>query len=478
MTAVPKMAEIDTSIYKQQPIKGPLEVMGEVQNLQRGKLGLDKQKLDLINQNYDGMIRELSAIDPNSGPDVIRQAIQNQVKLGRLTPEIAATTIATIPVNPAEIPNWLKTNIRKAMSTQEIVNAHWGTNSYLNDGQNTTPIRTPSMGGGPIATGAPIANQPPPTTPVIGANNTPQLLGSQQPQIPPGAMPAPGSGIPGQYVPQPQSRLPTTPLDQPKGVPTVRITKPVAAPSNKLTIPAQDITTADLYKGTPNERVAQGFTDNTFTPRGPVTGQTPMFEEGKRMLAADQELATQKLTQIKPAIQALSMMDGLRSGPSTGPWTTAIATLKANGFIPIDINEKDPTVIYQVVNKKLAAYVRQNGTRSDADQALAEESSPSVKVQINPALIKLTRDTIVQDRIQAMRAGAFEGQDYSKVGEHRASFPNKIDERALGVDFMTADERRKLGEEMEKKAGTAEAKKFWDSLKLAKKLNMLGPIKE
>jgi hypothetical protein len=219
-----------------------------------------------------------------------------------------------------------------------------------------------------------------------------------------------------------------------------------------------------------NQRVSSGFQAAGLNAAPP-----PLFEEGTKALTADQALAAQKMTAVKPALEAMKILPGLRSGPGTAQFNGAVAFLKANNLIPTD-KENDPTVVYQEANKYLSQYLKGRGDRSDADLAAAEKSSPNVGTQLNPALVKLTRTAIAQDRIEAARANTFTKSgrtDYQNYGAHRATFPQSIDDRAFGLDIMPEGEANSLVSRMlkkyEKDPKDKEATKFLKSYDIAKK---------
>jgi hypothetical protein len=174
-----------------------------------------------------------------------------------------------------------------------------------------------------------------------------------------------------------------------------------------------------------------------------------MFEEGKKTLAENQLRASGLMQNAKPAIQALKIMktafpDGkyLSTGPGTKQFNDVVAAAKAWGITDTKA-ENDPTVLRQELEKKLAQFVGTSpiASRSDAAQTLAEASSPNPKTQLLPALINLTRDAVSLSRVEAAKALTFKGNDYSKVGEHIAKFPQSVDEKAFGLDLMEPKER-------------------------------------
>lgn len=461
------MTDVDTSSYlKPQAQPSLLDTVGKFQGLEAQKIGIDQAKLKLVNDRYGVLNKELSTLisDPNVDPQKIIDSSQNLVKLGLIPADMHAKFISQIPTNqqvqqnPNAVKNFLERTLTRSMTTQEAINFHYGAPGTVNNGQVQQPVVTsPKFGVRPVGPG--FQNQLGPETPVATPGGT-QLLGPQSPQAPPGASATPPLTTPGPQAIQ-QPRLPvaapdTTPI-VPRAVQTVQTSTPVGAPQ---------------------------------TPSGPMASQAPLFESGKNMLAEDQALATNKLTAIKPALQALPLMKELSfSGPLTGKITEISATLKNLGIIPTYTNN-DKTAVTQEVIKKMYQYLSSNpnGQRSDASQILAEAGSPNPNVQILPALIKLTKDTIILDRVQAARAGAFstttkdalgneftnQRTDLHNYGQHRSTFPASVDERAFGLDFMEPKERTALLTEMKKKANTFEGKKFWKTLSIVDRQGLIN----
>lgn len=435
--------EADTSSYNMPLPVSPLKTVQELgalkqqqQQIESGGLTIDNQKVELANKALAALGTAVTSLGPNATKEQYKAVGENVAKAFNLPPQAIQSWNQRIDsaATPQEFYNQAVTAIG---DHQAAVSYHLGTRQDINNGQSVTPAVTsikPGFGVKPIA--APIQRQLGPETDVVTPAGT-QKLGPQAPQLPVGVAPVRG-GVPGQMAPAPSQALPVADRNA------------SAAASNPAAFESK----------------------NGYKPTGPMTSQPPMFEEGKKQLAEDQALAAQKLTAIKPPIQALSMMKDLRSGPGTETYNKAVAFLKANGILPTQAN--DPTAIYQEVNKYLSQYVQGSGTRSDADLASREASSPNVGTQINPALVKLTKNAIALDRVQAARAAAYESPDLSGYGNHRANFPAQIDERAFGIDLMEPKERQALLSDMKKKANTPEGQKFWKSLKIADKQGLLN----
>lgn len=456
---------IDTSSYPK-PVApaNPLDTVGKVIDIQRGQqalqsgaLGIDKQKLDLVNQRFGEVAKTMTALinQPDLDETKVRQNFQNNVKLGYMTPEMAATAISQLPptqgLKPQEaaatLKQHLETQLTHAMTIQEAINSHYGQPQLADTGNTLQPINVSSIHGIRSA-GLPIQKTLPPTTGGFDANGQPAF-----------APPNPNAVS----APPPMPGTPTVPGSTPTPAPAptpLPIARPDAAPAT----------------------FAQR--SSSFAPQPP-----PLFEAGAKAYTEDQGQALARATALKPAEQALKLLPGLRSGPTTETFNKAVAALKANGIIDTD-TANDPTAIYQEVNKKLSQYVGNNPnvSRSDAGQALAEAGSPSVSHQISPALIKLTRDAIALDRVQIARPNAYtdangnQRKDLQNYGQHRATFPQSIDERAFGLSDLPSDERQSLVKGMldkyKKNPNDPEAKKFLRSYDIAKKQGFLNSGEE
>ncbi len=209
--------------------------------------------------------------------------------------------------------------------------------------------------------------------------------------------------------------------------------------------------------------------------RGAIEGASPQLAGSIKALDEDRATATQKMQAVKPMIQAVNLIGDLKTGIGTETYNKARAGLINAGII--DANANDPTVIYQEINKKLSNYISQSAiaNRSDAGQALAAASSPNVQGQLNPALVKLARDAVALDRVEAARANAFKGKpaEYTKF---RSEFPQSVDEKAFAIDLLPPNERGDLIAKMKKEKDTEAGKKFWKSLAIADSQGLLNPV--
>ena len=147
---------IDTSSYpRPQPVAptNPLDTMGKVIDIQRGQqalqsggLTIDKQKLDLVNQRFDTMVKDFTALmgRPDLNEDQIRKRIQTDVKLGIVTPEMAGTFITQLPptqgMKPDQAASTLKdhlgTWLNHAQTIKEAIDTQFGTPASADDSAN------------------------------------------------------------------------------------------------------------------------------------------------------------------------------------------------------------------------------------------------------------------------------------------------------------------------------------------------------
>lgn len=459
------------------------DIAAKKQQYDRGDIALSQDKLKQINDQFGLMNAELSTLanDPSITKQAATQRLTTFANTYGFKPEVTKHMLDELNAAP-DVKSFAANALTRGMATQEKVNNLYGMPSFVGDNQTATPsMRSPMRNGGaPIPTGAPIQLQNAPGTDTVDNNPTlpngqpnpnygaKRLLGPST-QLPEGTQPAPG-GFPSQYVPaQSKPTLPT--IGGPTPVQTQRILPTDRAPMN-LTGPGKQITGVDVETGPSNF-------NNRFagSPGGPATSLPPMYEKGQAAYVQDQQTASGKMLAAKPAIQALPLMQtkGFLSGPLTDQFTKVVAGLKSTGLINIADNA-DPTAIRQEVAKKLYQYVSSSpvGQRSDAAQTLKEASSPNPNVQILPALMKLTKDAVALDRVEAMMPNAFKGNNYQDYIKHKGTFPQSIDEHALTLDLEPEEKSKELVDTMAKQLKSKnnrernDAEKFFKTLRMAK----------
>ena len=434
--------DADTSSYNQPLPVGPMEQASKIgalqqqsQQIQSGALTIDKQKLDLMNQQFSLINQELSGMvdDPNITKEQAAARLNKFADTYKL-PDVARQHMnAELQAAPS-VKAFSENALRRGMDTQQRINQQYGTIETTGDQANTFQgVRAPAAKGGGFIPSTRMPVQQPPGTTYFNEENQQKLL----PPVGP-------SGV----VSVPQAR------------PALPIGGPAAATPSPM----------DNSPATFAQR-----TDAAFPKGGLNAGPSPLFNEGKEAYTKAQLNAGVRAQAIKPAIQALKLMPGLATGPGTGQYTDLVAAAKAWGIVDTKA-ENDPTVLRQEIEKKLAQYVGGSpiGQRSDAQQALAEAGSPNPKKQILPALQDLTRDAIALERVQILLPQAFKGQDFQNFIKHTGNFPQSVDEKALSLDMLPDESRVKLVNKMvsKYKNGNADEKKkankFLDTLKLAR----------
>jgi hypothetical protein len=462
------MAEVDTSSYPKPATRTNQSFAQKVNDLagmEKNIIGVDQAKLNMVTAQTKIMIDEMSALlsEPDLTPEKVIEKAHYFGKQYGLPPQVVNTFISQVPRDPKMLPQFMRTTIRRAQSIEDRLKQTYGASGLYSDNQTDTPVVTSNEPGfgGMRAVGKPIQRQLPITQPTYDESGTPRVLGPQAPVT------VPGGGVGG---PAPMVRSPMgvpLPVEPPSTIPP----GPIPGAVGMTTPDGGKVISAVAEPPTFNNRFIQ-----SYKPTGPVTGMEPLYTSGQQQFTKDQDEAVATLQAVKPLEQAVKLLrnNTIATGPGTAPWTNVVAFLKAQGVI--NINENDPTAVYQELNKKLAQYVANRGNRSDADLANREASSPSAKTQIVPAIMKIAKDQIALDRVQAARALSFEtdkrNKDFVKYGDYRGNFPKSVDERAFSLDLMPRAERDKFLSEMNEKykKGTAEGKKFYRSLQIANKL--------
>jgi hypothetical protein len=467
--------DIDTSSYpKAAPVQqqNPLDTISKLQGIQQQSIGIDRAKLQLLNDKWDYSSKVLGGLlnTPDLTSKHIIDGLQDIYKNGGMDENHIANELSSLPTaaairrqypnaSPEQVNQLLQQKNREFLSghllrgASKMEQLNWYARGggiegpTINNGQ--VDQLTTIKGGNVIPIGPGFQREVPPTAQTVNPKtNQPQLYGAQ--------------GEPITTIPNPRERPP---------------------------LPVQDnsfvVNPARNAEGRPNNLTGEQtpispsfnnrFNNNLPEPKGPMTGAPPSFEEGKRQYAEDINKASATLQAVKPAQQALKLIDpevikGLSgTGPIAEKATKVLAALQGIGLL----NTTEPVAQRQELVKKLNDYVSRSAVaqRSDAAQTLKEASSPNANVQVLPALLNLTRDAIALDRVDAAKSLAFTDKDFSKYLPHKGSFPNNIDERAFKLDLMPDKEREETISKIEKE-NPAKVKKFRESYQLAKRLKM------
>lgn len=442
---------VDTSSYpKFQPVDF-LDRAQKFQTLERNSIALGQDKLKQINDQFNIMNAELSTLanDPSITKEQAQSRLITLSKTFNLKPEITAHMMNELNTAPS-VKAFAQNALVRGMATQEKVNNLYGVPGVISNQQQNYPVRTSPFKGIERA-GQPWQLQPPPGTQIVGEDNRPALLGPRSPVAPPGVSTGPGEA--------PQQRLPVAP-----------------GQSMNLTDPNTEITGVEV-KDAPVRPSANQVVGNRFAmPESLPTGLPPEFEKGLAEYTLDQKNSSAKMLAAKPAIQAIPLMQspGFLSGPMTDQFTKIVAGLKSTGLIDID-EKDDPTAIRQEVAKKLAQFVSNNpiSQRSDDARNLVRQATANPSEQILPALVKITKDAIALDRVEALMPNTFRGRNYGEYLKYKGTFPQSIDEKALTLDLEDDKKRTELIQQMAKKEKSSnskerrEAEKFFKTLRMA-----------
>lgn len=451
---------VDTSSYKNVLPTGQstaLETAAQLGAMEQQKTAIDQQKFNLAKDKWGAINRELGILanDKNVTRDKVVNKVNMISKVFGIPKEQFDEFMKDVPNDPDGIRRTITDAMLRGASVMEQMEYHLGKINVRDfGGQYVTTRESPKFGV------IPTGQQFPKTLPQTTEEYRGEGAEGERPQFR-GPQPYPGIPV---APPGPVQR--GAPLGAPTGgseAPQMSVGAPQAAPGG-LPV-ASSPPTAAPTGSPPRASVSE-----------PVYAAPPvMLGESKKAYTEDQALATQKMTAIKPALQALKLAkQGVKSGPGTSEFNEFVAGLKAFGIMPTQID--DPTVAYQEMNKALNQYIQRSGSRSDADLASKEMANPNIKTQINPALIKILQSAIAQDRIEAARSGAYDTkQGMSKYIEHRGTFPQKMNMDAAEFDMIDdPKEKEKIYNEYKAKykKGDTNAIKFFNTLKLMRQLEM------
>jgi hypothetical protein len=460
---------VDTSSYPK-PTAQPslLDSVQKFGNIQAQKLNIDQAKLDQANQALGYMVRAMGSLGPNASKEDYAKAAQNAVDQG-LVPQQQENVFLQHLQNAPDSPTFYRQFMSSAMESQKQIEMHTGINSQQNDNANQYQGKTNVVTGGFQPT-TQLPTQMPPGTPTV---NDAQQKGYTGPVGPPGVIQS-----------QQPARLPVAAPNAPVIAPipanvAPRQALPVASPSaapSAAPLPAGPVNPAINGQSSNFGGKVVGATVEPNKPAFIPSEPKPMFEEGKKLYTNDQLMATQKATSLKPLEEAYDLAKNVATGAGTETLNKARAYLTNAGLMSAD--EKNPTVIYQMLNKNLAQFIDKNGSRSDADLAVKESGNANAKTQLQPALLHMVQKIIGRERIEIARSQSFKGNDYENYSAHSASFPTSQDERAYSLDKMPPNEARNLYSDMKAKAlkGNAEGVKFINSLNNAVQLHLVNGL--
>lgn len=472
------MAEVDTSSYPratlpvQKSALDQAQQMGTMQQQQQsiesGKLTIDKQKLDLVNQRFGEMAKGFTALiaDKDLNNDKFRKYVQDQVKLGYINPEMASVTLSNAPQDPTQLRGYLQTQLQHAQTIVGVMNTHFGENQDQSSGAtNYQGVRASPMMGGGFTPTTQINQQLPPTQPIQNAQGAPGLVG---PAGPAGVQPA--------AVPMPAPR----PSGLPVAAPAVAAPPAVSGPSGPT-----------VNNGTEfNNRFSAAFPNAIQT--GPAPGVAAakgvVGEQSGKDYASDLSRANNYQEVLYPATKVLDILKN--SGPQDfGPGTdkfnefkSAVATWFPNA---VDKEAVDKITNFNEMKKYLVQAARGSGNTGTNDQlAAAFSANPSVSMN-NATIENVVKSAVALQKMKMAQTLMFgqTGQPESEYSKWISKNQNQFDPRAFGFDMMGKNAQTKLldgftekdsdSKEM-KAAKTTAYNKFRKSLQFAHDANLIG----
>lgn len=470
------MAEVDTSSYPRASLPVQKSALDQVQQLgtmqqqqqqiQSGGLTIEKQKLDLVNQRFGEMAKGFTALlaDPSLDSNKFRKYVQDQVKLGYVPPEMAATTLSNAPTDPAQLKGYLKTQLQHAQTVVEAINTHFGSNENLQDNQNVYQgVRQSPMQGGAFTPATTTPIQLPPTLPIQNAQGAQGVVG---PAGPAGPQPS---------VPMPRAR-PGLPV---AASPTAAL--PVAGPTGPT-----------VNNGTEfNNRFSGAFPTAVQTAPAPgvAAANAAVAEESGKDYATDLKRAKNYQADLYPATAALEGIKELGT-QGVGPGTEGLNNIKSAliTWLPNASKEDiDKVGKFEETRKYLTQIARSSGATGTNDQlAAAFEANPSIKLS-QAATENVLKSVIALRRMQHAQTLLFgqQGLQPSEYSQWISKNQNTLDPRAFGFDIMDNNAKKKLmssmatqdgsGNWIAKKGKEKDFQKFEQSLSFANDAGLIEP---
>ena len=466
--------EAETSSYNQPLPVSPLETVKNIaglqqqqQQIQSGAIAIDKQKLDLMTQQFGLMNNELANLIDSGATKP--QAAERMVRIAKtLNLPPAAVNHMMEELNQApDVKTFAQFAIRRGMDTMQKYGVQLGANDTQSNGStNYQGVRQSPEKGGGFVPGTQSAVQPPPTQPTVNNNpNDPNYLqpGIVGPAAAPGFSPA-------------QPRLPVAPP-----APMAAAPMPVPRP-RQAGMPVEPIAPLTPISGPSgpaafNDRFGAAFPNSI--PTGAAPGVSGAISAVREQSGKDYAVALQRAgnaqADLQPDLAVLDIVKGKAPG-DFGPGTDAFNQLKkaAITWLPnVDAKLINDSSDYDTVKKYLVQGARAAGNTGTNDQlAAAFEANPNTTM--NTATIEsIVKTRVALKKMEAAQALLFEKENLppSEFSKWKAKNQNILDPRAFGWDLMSNDAREKLVKRLNKK----EYQKLESSIQFAHDAQLIEP---
>jgi len=453
------VAEIDTSFYPKAPQNSLIDTLstvatiknlGEQNKLLQGQqkrqdIDIDQAKIDLAHKQYEGLANLVGSIaqDPRAGtaegPSLVQQYADNAVKQGFITPEAAQTALATMPQDPAQIPQWLQTMNVTILEGANRFGQIYGSPSTISDNSRIQPVTvSPITGMRPI--GAPVDI-------TVSPETRADLVQTTDAQ--------------GRTVLVPKGNILTQ----------AGVNPMTAQPAeNQLVAPPASVERRALPPVQPTQNPAGGVV--TSPSAGEIQAQTVLGQAGGQQYAEDvarERSFQQDVLPLQKALAGLERLGPTGTGPGTETLNEAKSFLTSMGIIAPDQDLKD----FDEVRKYLVQYARGAGDTGTNDKlAAAFAGNPSLGIS-NAASVDVVKTALSLRRLQNAQTRAFDasGQSPAEYGKWSAEFNSTQDPVAYGFDLMDGEQRLKYFKGLDQ-AGKS---KFMRSLKTAQGLGIVAP---
>jgi len=473
--------EADTSSYPKATLPvSPLDMAQKIgglqqqqQQIQSTAIGIDKQKLDLMSQQFGIMNNELAnLIDSNATKPQAAEKLQRIAKTLKLPPEAVNHMMEELNQAP-DVKTFAQFAIRRGMDTMQKYGVQLGTNETTGDNANIYQgVRASPEKGGGFKASTTLPVQLPPGTPNVDTRRT---LPNGQPNPDYGQRGYLGPSGPPGVAPVPQARpaLPVAPL-------------PGAASAPRVSGPTGPTERTDF-----GGRFDAAFPQRVTTDLAPGVSsaiETVGAQSGKDY-ATDLQRAKGFQADLYPAQAALQGIKELGTqgvGPGTEPLNnikSAIITWLPNA----DKKLIDEVGTFEQTRKYLTQIARGSGSTGTNDQlAAAFEANPSIKMS-SAATENVLKSVIALRKMQHAQTLLFGQQNLppSEYSQWISKNQNVLDPRAFGFDIMDDNAKTKMleslatkdksGNWVAKKGKEKDFQKFEQSLSFANDAGLIEP---